>query len=126
MLTSGFLDGMRRKAMRRGVWFSALDKVERGIMVLTIRVVDFVRSERLGREIVRILAKLKEAFKSRFVRHMEPYGLETARRIAAQAVEFGNYLAKGAWVILRMMIARQTGEMDVPRCIQTTLPRWCF
>jgi len=43
----------------------------------------------LGVEIVKILAKLKEALKSRFVRHMESYGLMAARKIAGQAAAFG-------------------------------------
>lgn len=55
---------------------------------------DKVRSVALGVEIVKILAKLKEALKSRFVRHMESYGVEEARKIARQSAALGNERAE--------------------------------
>lgn len=94
MFTNSFLSGIRRKALRRGIWYSALDRVERGILVLTSRVVEAVRSVTLCVEIVKILAKLRNALKSRFAIHMESYGLEKARKIAAHAVAFGDELAR--------------------------------
>jgi hypothetical protein len=97
MFTRGFLKAVRRKALRRGVWFNALDRVERGILVLTSRILDVVRSTDLAKEIVKILAKLKKTYKSRFVRHMESYGLEKVRKIADQAISFGCEEAK-SWV----------------------------
>jgi len=113
MFTRSFLRDVRRKALRRGVWYSALDRVERGIIVLTSRVVDVVRSVKLGVEIVMILAKLREAFKSRFVRHMESYGLEEARKVAGQAAAFGNEEAE-AW-IYDFSFARYLTFMDLNR-----------
>ena len=95
MFSRGFLVGVRRKALRRGVWYTALDRVERGIIVLTSRVVDMVRSPALGVEIVKILVKLKKALKSGFVRRMEEFGLRRAREVARQAVEWGSGAAMG-------------------------------
>lgn len=86
---------MRKKALRKGVWYTALDNIERGIIVLTSRIVDEVRSAALGIEIVKILAKLKEALKSRFVRHMEEYGVKEAKKVARQAAAFGSEEAEG-------------------------------
>jgi hypothetical protein len=98
VFTSSFLEGVRVRALRRGVWYSALDRVDRGILYLTSRVVDEVRSVALGDMIVKILAKLKEALKSGFVRHMESYGSERARAVAGQAVAWGYGAARGwAW-----------------------------
>ncbi len=97
MFTRNFLKAVRRRAIRRGVWYSALDYTDRGILNLTSRVVDKVRGALLGDVIVKILAKLKKALKSRFVRHMESFGLEEARKIAEQAVCFGYERAKD-WV----------------------------
>jgi len=96
MFTRDFLEGVRRKALRRKVWYSALDGVERGILSLTSRIVDRVESRVLGVEIVKILAKLRDAMKSDFVRLVEGYGVGTAKKLSVQASEWGNMLAD-AW-----------------------------
>ena len=43
--------------LRRRVWFSALDGVERGILCLASRVVEEVRNTALNVELVKILTK---------------------------------------------------------------------
>ena len=96
VFTKQFLADVRRKALRRGVWFSALDGVERGILTLTSRLLDEVRSTELCIELVKILAKIRDASKGGFVRRMEEYGLVQARKLAAQAVEWG-YTSARAW-----------------------------
>jgi len=96
VFTSGFLVEVRRKALRRGVWYRALDRVERGILSLTVRVTDRVESAVLGIELVKILGKLRDALKSGFVRRMEEYGFRRAREVAGQAVEWG-YGAASVW-----------------------------
>lgn len=96
MFTSGFLVEMRCKALRRGVWYRALDRVERGILILTARVVDRVESAVLGVELVKILRKLRDALKSGFVRRMEEYGFGRALKMASKAVEWG-YGAARVW-----------------------------
>lgn len=103
MLTSVFLSEMRARALRKRVWLSSLDRLERGIMNLTIRVVESVKSVDLGRELVRILAKLKEAFKSDFIKTMEETGLRRARETALKAVEWGYGAAK-AWATDKIFI----------------------
>ncbi|MFP3952470.1 MAG: hypothetical protein ACLFVP_10075 [Candidatus Bathyarchaeia archaeon] len=96
MFTKGFLRRVKGRAFRRRVWYSALDRAERGILDLTSRLVDVVRSKKLGVTIVKILAKLREAMKSPFVKHIESYGLERASRVAEQAAEFG-YSGASDW-----------------------------
>lgn len=59
------------------------------VVVQAMRLVDRVRSEALGVEIVKILKKLRDALKSRFVSLMESYGLERARRLSEQALSWG-------------------------------------
>ena len=83
MYSRSFLSGVKKRALRKGVWHKVLDKVDRGIISLTIRFVEEVRSVRLGKEIVKILAKLKDASKSGFVKHLETYGREAADRIGS-------------------------------------------
>lgn len=94
MFTSSFLVKMRRKALRRRVWYRALDRVERGILSLTAHVIDRVKSVVLGVELVKILKKLRDALKSGFVRRMEEFGLRRARALTAQAVAWGSTAAK--------------------------------
>ena len=93
MFTGQFLSSVRSRALRRGVWFKALDTLERGILTLASRVVDRVESAVLGVEIVKILRKLTDAMKSRFVRRMEEYGFGRALKMAGQAVEWGYAMA---------------------------------
>jgi hypothetical protein len=93
MFTGQFLSNVRNRALRRGVWFKALDNLERGVLTLASRVVDRVESAVLGTEIVKILRKLTEAMKSGFVRRMEEYGFEQALKMVNKAVEWGNVLA---------------------------------
>ena len=57
LFTRSFLGGLRRKALQKRVWYSALDKVERGIITLSIRLIDSVQSATLGIEIVKITKK---------------------------------------------------------------------
>ena len=94
MFPREFLLGYKRKALRRGVWFHALDRVERGILSLTVRVVERVESVLLGLTLVKIIKKLRDAMRSEFVRRMEEFGLRRAREVAGQAVEWGSKVAK--------------------------------
>lgn len=97
LFTRTFLVKLRRKALRRRVWHSALDKIERGILTLSIKLVDTIQSEILGIEIVKITKKLKDALKSPFVTYFETFGLGEAKKIANQAVKFGNTEAR-EWI----------------------------
>jgi hypothetical protein len=55
-----------------------------------------VRSIALGRILVKIIRKLRDAMKSQFIRRMEEYGLRRAREAARQALEWG-YRAAWGW-----------------------------
>jgi len=95
MFTRGFLVDVRRKALRNGSWWRALDGSDRAFLDLTMRVVDRVRSVDLGVEIVKVLKKLRDAAKSSFVRLMESYGLERAKKLSQQALGWGYEEARG-------------------------------
>jgi len=97
LFTRSFLGGLRRKSLQKRVWYSALDKVERGIITLSIRLIDAVQSETLGIEIVKITKKLRDALRSPFVTYLETFSLKEALKIADQAAEFGNKKAQ-EWV----------------------------
>jgi len=89
VFTGNFLDDVRRRALRRGVWFRSLDRLERGIVSLAAHLIDRVESEVLGVVLVKILRKLNDAMRSGFARCMEVFGFRRAREVAGQAVTFG-------------------------------------
>jgi len=72
MFTSSFLSDMRRKALRKGVWYKALDALERGILSLTSRVIERVESAVLGVELVKIISKLAPPELARQTFHPTP------------------------------------------------------
>lgn len=96
MFTKKFLKSWWRRALRRRVLFTALDRSDRGYLYLTIRAFDEIRNERVGTILVKILAKLKEALKGPFVRRMEGYGVGKAWSISKTAVGWG-YRVAGEW-----------------------------
>ncbi len=97
MYVKGFLAAARRRALRKGVWFTALDSLERGILTLASQIIDEIKNTALNVEIAKILAKLRNARRSRFARHVESFGVQRAREIRDQALSLGGRLA-GTWV----------------------------
>ena len=96
MFTRDFLKGWWRRALRRRVLFTALDREDRGYLYLTMRVLEDVRSVDVGKIIVKILVKLREALKGPFVRRMEDYGVGKAWVMSRMAVGWG-YRAACGW-----------------------------
>ena len=96
MFTREFLEGWWRRALRRRVLFTALDREDRGYQYLTMRTLEEVRSVDVGRNIVKILIKLRKALKGPFVRMMEDYGVGKAWVLSKTAVWWG-YRAAGGW-----------------------------
>ena len=117
MFNRDFLVKIRRKALRRKVWFSALDQVERGILSLASQILDSVKSRVLGVELVKIIAKLMDSMKSPFVKEMETYGLDQAKKLAEQAVEWGYEKARG-WVM-------DPGFIRYVTLLKVHNPLWC-
>jgi glycosyltransferase involved in cell wall biosynthesis len=95
VFTRGFLIDVRRRALRRGVWYSALDVVEREILSLASQILDTVRSGTLSIQLVRIIAKINDTCKSNFAKHLERFGMGRVRVIQAQAASFGYREAEG-------------------------------
>jgi len=83
-LTGRKLAGLKTRALRKRLWFRVLDRVERGLLDLTIRWVDNVRSGRLTETLLRILVKLARAMEQGMSRV-----LVVGRELALQASVFG-------------------------------------
>jgi len=80
---------LRRKAFRRGVWFTTLNRVERACIDLTIKVVNRVRSLLLGKVLTVVVKKLSEAMESKITRLMREVGYQLASKISLIAQTWG-------------------------------------
>jgi hypothetical protein len=88
-LTGRKIAGLKTRALRKRVWFRVLDRVERGLLDLTIRWVDDVRSGRLTETLLRILVKLARAMEQGMAQVLV-VGRELALRASVLAVGWGN------------------------------------
>jgi len=87
----------KQKAIRGRIWFKVLKRVERAIVDLAIRCVDWVRSARLEEIIVEIIEKLDNALKNDFDVLVERVGRPLAEKLSRIASAWGNVSAF-AWV----------------------------
>ena len=84
--------------MRSGAWFKALQRIDRVLFDLTIRVVDNIRSAKLAKSIAVLTKKLEDAIKSNFSSRLRTIGLPLAQKISFTAQKLGN-ISAGGWVI---------------------------
>ena len=85
---------LRVKALRRGVWFRVLTRVERVLLELTMKVVKRIRSLFLAKVVANIVEKLLEAMESRVVRLTREVGSALAHKLSGIAQEWGNNSAR--------------------------------
>src|SRR2546425_11905006 len=88
-ITREVLVGLKTRGLRRRLWYSTLSRIERGLVDLTIRWVDEVRSGRLTETLVRILAKLAMALETGMGRVLMR-GRILAMKVSELAVGWGN------------------------------------
>src|SRR3989441_12484412 len=88
-ITREILVGLKIRGLRMRVWFWALDRMERGLVDLTIRWVDKVRSGRMTETLMRILEKLRQALQTGMGRILGR-GRILATRASSLAVGWGN------------------------------------
>jgi len=87
----------KQKAIRGRMWFKVLKRVERAIIDLAIRCVDWIRSARLEEIITNIIEKLENAFVNDFGVLIELIGRPLAEKSSRIASAWGNVSAF-AWV----------------------------
>ena len=95
-LSVGRLAEAKKTALRRGVWFRVLNRVERGIIDLTVRYVEVIKSTKLAKVVTAIIEKLQTKMESMIDKLVRTIGLPLARKISNIAVSWGNRLAS-AW-----------------------------
>ncbi|MFB3889439.1 MAG: hypothetical protein ACE14S_08100 [Candidatus Bathyarchaeia archaeon] len=96
LLDKAHLQKLKTKAMRSGVWFKALQRIDRALVDLTIRVGTNVRSVTLANSLLTITQKLHELLETRLSRAIKHTGLPTAKTLSAIAKAWGNRTAH-AW-----------------------------
>jgi hypothetical protein len=93
-LTKAQLLKLKLKAMRSGVWFRALPRIDRVLFDLTLKVAGTVRSFILAKSILAVVRKLESVMESRFLRAVREVGFSIARRLGLIAQGWGNAAAK--------------------------------
>ena len=96
---SGFLEKsqlmkLKLKAMRAGVWFKALPRIDRVLVDLTIKVAGTVRSFTLAEKVLTVIRKLESVMESKFLRAVREKGFPVARKLGLIAQKWGNTKAK--------------------------------
>jgi hypothetical protein len=100
VLSVGRLADAKKAAFRRGVWFRVLSRVERGVVDLTMRYVDDIKSAMLAKVLTAILDKLQLAMESMVDRLVRTVGVSLAQKMSGLAVGWGNCSAS-AWALDR-------------------------
>lgn len=91
---------LKTKAMRSGVWFKALQRIDRVLIDLTIKVADTVRSPKLAQSILSLTRKLESVMESGLSRTVRTVGLALAQNLSLVAQKLGNVDAK-SWAFDR-------------------------
>jgi hypothetical protein len=84
---------VKLRAMRAGVWFKALPRIDRVLIDLTIKVADTVRSASLAKCVLSVTRKLEGLLESRFARYVREIGFPLARKLSLFARRWSNLSA---------------------------------
>ncbi len=85
---------IRQKAMRSGVWFKFLRRIDRVLVDLTIMVVDNVRSVTLAKSILALARRLEGIMESRVSKALREIGFPLAQKLSLAAQKWGNTSAE--------------------------------
>lgn len=89
-MTKQSLTKIKRGALRSKAWYTALSKVERAILDLTIKCVERVRSHTLATTISHIVEKILNVLEGGFMERAEKVGREIAEDLISVAERWGN------------------------------------
>jgi hypothetical protein len=90
LLNNKKLVSLKNRALRSGIWFKALKRIDRVLFDLTIRVVETIHSTLLAKSIALIITKLETSMSNRFQNRIRNIGLPLAQKISAIAQKLGN------------------------------------
>jgi hypothetical protein len=93
-LSKAQLVKLKLKAMRAGVWYRALPRIDRVLVDLTIKVANTIRSPHLARSILSVAGKLESLLESKLQRAIREIGLPIAHKLSIFAQNWGNVAAE--------------------------------
>jgi hypothetical protein len=85
---------LKCKAIRAGVWFRALPRIDRVLVDLTIKVTENIHSGILAKSIFAVMGKLEVLMESSVLKSLRLVGLPLAEKLGSIAQKFGNTSAK--------------------------------
>ncbi len=94
ILTKACLAKLRQKAVRAGVWFRSLPRIDRVLVDLTIKVADSIRSSQLAKSLSIVVGKLEGLLESRISCLARTVCQSLAEKISATAQSWGYAAAK--------------------------------
>jgi hypothetical protein len=93
-LTKTRLIKLKLKAIRAGVWFKALPRIDRALVDLTIKVASNIRSVTLAKNLLAVTRKLEGLLESSLSQALREVGLPLAQKLSLVAQKWGNTTAK--------------------------------
>ncbi len=94
LLDRGTLVKLKLRAMRAGVWFRSLPRIDRVLIDLTVTVTDSIRSPHLAKSLFSIIERLGDILESKLQRVIKEFGFPIARKLSLYAKSWGN---RAAW-----------------------------
>jgi len=94
LLTKPQLVRLRLKAIRAGVWFRALPRIDRVLVDLTIKVASSIRSTTLAKNILAVIRKLEGLLENSLLRAFRSVATQLAQKLSLIAQKWGNTSAK--------------------------------
>jgi hypothetical protein len=88
------LKKIKLRALRAGVWFKTLPKIDRVLVDLTIKVTENIRSPHLAKSLFVIVEKLEGLMETRFQKLAKTVGRSLAEKTSQIAQSWGNVRAK--------------------------------
>ena len=86
---------LRWLALRRGVWFRCFNRLDRGLVYLTLRLLKSIHNKTLATTLCSIAQRLVEALEGKVSRMMRQVGGPLAEKMSRIAQGWGNRSARG-------------------------------
>jgi hypothetical protein len=119
LLNKAQLIKLRLKAMRAGVWFRALPRIDRVLVDLTIRVASNIRSVTLAKCILVVTRKLEGFLESSLLRAFREVGFPLAQKLSVVAQKWGNTSAEKWASDLSFMNFLAVMHINEPKAFKT-------
>lgn len=87
------LKAAKRTALRRKTWFRILNRLERGVIDLTVKYVQAIKSTELAKVVTAIISKLEATTENTIARMIRVFGQGLARKLSNFAMGWGNLCA---------------------------------